>query len=107
MKKLILILFICGGMYYFYKRNIDVPMSVSEAVESRDHNVRVKGEVVSNLKLLYGVYTLKDQKSDQTIMVLTDNELPKTGTIVSKTLTRHDIVTVNDKKVSLYKEVVP
>ncbi|MDV7186100.1 hypothetical protein R3X25_02300 [Lutibacter sp. TH_r2] len=109
MKKLILIAILIAGAYIFFKKDIKsvIPQTVSQTVNSNDNGaiITVTGKVVRNFKLLYGVYELKDTSTGESIMVSTSGNVPKVGTKVIKRLQKNDVITLNDRTFSLFKEL--
>lgn len=109
MKKLLLVLIVLGGGYYYFQGSEGATLTVSELLNANtvgDQSiVEVTGTVVSNFKLFYSIYELKDQETGESIMVTSKAELPKIGTTISRKLRRTDVVTINDKTFSLFEEV--
>jgi len=109
MKKIFIVILVISGAYYYFQNNTEVsqPKTISELINTTDNgpNVVVTGRVVRNFKLFYGAYELKDINTGEAIIVSTTRELPKVGTNVTKRLKRNDVITLNDKTFSLYKEI--
>lgn len=108
-KKLLVLVVLVSGYYYFQVNDTKAPLSVSELISNSSSRngkvIQVNGEVKSNFKLIYSIYELKDAKTGESIMVSNKVELPKIGTTISRKLRRNDIITLNDKTFSLFEEI--
>lgn len=108
MKKIIILVIIIGfGYYYFQNTNSENSLNVTELINSnsKQEKVSVTGKVTNNFKLFYGIYELTDINTGESIMVSTNKELPKIGSIITKKLIKKEMITVNDKTISLFQEI--
>lgn len=109
MKKIILLCIVIGFGYYYYFQNTNSEnsLNVSELINSNSEQekVNVTGKVTNNFKFFYGIYELTDINTGESIMVSTNKELPKIGSIITKLLTKKEILTMNDKTISLFQEI--
>ncbi len=87
MKKILIIIILAVGIYYFYNNSTE-SRSVSEIVNTKDNDkiIKVTGIVVNNFKLLYGVYELKDIKTEERIYVTTEGDIPSIGSTITRKL---------------------
>lgn len=109
MKKIIILVIIIGFGYYYYFQNTNSEnsLNVTELINSnsKQEKVSVTGKVTNNFKLFYGIYELTDINTGESIMVSTNKELPKIGSIITKKLIKKEMITVNDKTISLFQEI--
>ncbi len=108
MKKIVILSILIGfGYYYFQNKKSDNSLSVTELINSnsKQENVTVTGKVTNNFKLFYGIYEMTDINTGESIMVSTNKELPKIGSIITKKLMKKEMMTVNDKTISLFHEI--
>lgn len=107
MKKIIFILIVIFGVYFYFNNRNTETRSVSELSNGKNQSelLVVKGKVVGNFKLFFGVYELEDINSGESIMVSTKGDLPKLGSAITVKLKRNDVITINDKTFSLFEEI--
>lgn len=105
MKKLILIIvFIVGGLYYYNNKSEKKEELFELSIENKV--VKVTGVVKSNFKILNkGFYELQVSNTKETIMVISSRNTPKLNSKITQRLKQIDIITINDKKFSLFEAV--
>ncbi|MBN1185160.1 MAG: hypothetical protein JXB49_22935 [Bacteroidales bacterium] len=81
-----------------------------EFADNKGHDNRtmlLKGEVTGNFSLLnQTVITIKELTTEEIYHILLANgQTPKIGTPVELTIRKYDIVKINDRSITLYKEI--
>jgi len=109
MKKiLLLIIVLVVGVYYYNNSKTDNTLlgklDLSKITTSKV--VIVTGVVIKNFKILNkSFFELSIPSTNKTIMIVSKNQLPKVGSQISIKLKKIDVMTLNDRTFSLYKEI--
>lgn len=105
--KIALIVFIGYILFSIFSDKKDTANSNQDKESLADRTMLLKGEIAGNFSLLnQTVVTIKELETEEIYHVLLASGLaPKIGTPVVLVIQKYDIVKINDRSITLYKEI--